>query len=140
MSPIGSYVGGLTLKDRSVCSLGSTGGGCCTWLFHIKQKHLVQQHPFLCSNIQHSTFPHQPKAGGPPFLSRTGNVWHAFHWRSFGSSFIYATKETSSRSLLILVQMSGANLPLILQFYLFYTPSYLPDEGSRVFRSFWSFL
>ena len=28
----------------------------------------------LCSNIQHSTFPHQPKAGGPPFLSRTGNL------------------------------------------------------------------
>ena len=28
----------------------------------------------LCSNIMHSTFPHQPKAGGPPFLSRTGNL------------------------------------------------------------------
>ena len=28
----------------------------------------------LCSNIQKSTFPHQPKAGGPPFLSRTGNL------------------------------------------------------------------
>ena len=28
----------------------------------------------LCSNIQQSTFPHQPKAGGPPFLSRTGNL------------------------------------------------------------------
>ena len=28
----------------------------------------------LCSNIQESTFPHQPKAGGPPFLSRTGNL------------------------------------------------------------------
>ena len=27
-----------------------------------------------CSNIQESTFPHQPKAGGPPFLSRTGNL------------------------------------------------------------------
>ena len=33
---------------------------------------------FLCSNIEDSTFHHQPKAGGPPFLSRTGNVWHAF--------------------------------------------------------------
>ena len=25
------------------------------------------QHAFLCSNIQHSTFHHQPTAGGPPF-------------------------------------------------------------------------
>ena len=39
-----------------MCSLASTGGVCCTWLFHIKQKHFVQQHSFLCSNIQRSTF------------------------------------------------------------------------------------
>ena len=32
------------------------GGGCCTWLFHIKQKYCIHQHAFLCSNIQHSTF------------------------------------------------------------------------------------
>ncbi len=32
------------------------GGGCCTWLFHIKQKYCIHQHTFLCSNIQHSTF------------------------------------------------------------------------------------
>ena len=37
-----------------------------------------QQHAFLFPNIEDSTFPHQPKAGGPPFLSRTGNVLHAF--------------------------------------------------------------
>ena len=37
-----------------------------------------QRHAFLHSNIVDSTFPHQPKAGGPPFLSRTGNVLHAF--------------------------------------------------------------
>ena len=60
----GIRVSALTSKGRSVCSLGSTGGGCCTWLFHIKQKYCVQQHAFLCSNIQHSTFHHQPKAGG----------------------------------------------------------------------------
>ena len=60
----GIRVSALTSKGRSVCSLGSTGGGCCTWLFHIKQKYCVQQHAFLCSNIQHSTFHHQSKAGG----------------------------------------------------------------------------
>ena len=102
------------------------GGGCCTWLFHIKQKYCIHQHTFLCSNIQHSTFhqtnycsrpqtirwfrqsdrksvglpirlkelrtfacfplsqhsgfyfPPFAKANGPPFLSRTGNVLHAF--------------------------------------------------------------
>ena len=32
---------------------------------------------FLLIHIVGSTFPHQPKAGGPPFLSRTGNVSHA---------------------------------------------------------------
>ena len=37
-----------------------------------------QQQAFLYSNIVDSTFPHQPKAGGPPFLSRTGNVLYAF--------------------------------------------------------------
>ena len=89
-----------------MCFFGSTGDGYCVWLFHIKQKYFVQQHSFLCSNIQHSTFPHQPKAGGPltadrptmhrKFLrisdvrelwamkrilslhSREGNVLHAF--------------------------------------------------------------
>ena len=40
-------------------------------------------HAFLSPDIQHSTFPHQPKAGGPPFLSRTGNVLHASHLQGF---------------------------------------------------------
>ena len=70
----GIWVCALTLKGKSVCSLGSTGGGYCVWLFHIMQKYFVQQHSFLCSNIQHSTFPHQPKAGGPSSLSREGNL------------------------------------------------------------------
>ncbi len=43
----------------------------------------AHQHAFLSSNIQHSTFHHQPKAGGPPFLSRTGNVLHASHLQGF---------------------------------------------------------
>ena len=38
---------------------------------------------FNCSNIQQSTFPHQPKAGDSPFLSRTGNVLQAFHLSAF---------------------------------------------------------
>ena len=41
------------------------------------------QHASLRSNIEKSTFPHQPKAGGSPFLSRTGNVLHAFHLTAF---------------------------------------------------------
>ena len=43
----------------------------------------AHQHAFLSSDIQHSTFHHQPKAGGPPFLSRTGNVLHASHLQGF---------------------------------------------------------
>ena len=122
----GIRVCALTSKGRSVCYFGITGDGCCTWLFHIKQKYCIHQHAFLCSNIQHSTFhqtnycsrpqtirwfiqsdrksvglpirlkelrtfacfplsqhsrfyfPPFAKANGPPFLSRTGNVLHAF--------------------------------------------------------------
>ena len=89
MSPIGSYVGGLTLKDRSVCSCWSTGGGCCTWLFHIKQNHFIQQHPFLSSNIQHSTFHHlanqtirqsdiRPEACGASFQTKKLRTFACF--------------------------------------------------------------
>ena len=53
------------------------GGGCCTWLLHIKQKYCIHQHAFLCSNIQYSTFHHLLRRWSP-FLSRTGNVLHAF--------------------------------------------------------------
>ena len=38
----------LNVKRPGRCApLRSTGDGCCTWLFHIKQKHFVQQHAFL---------------------------------------------------------------------------------------------
>ena len=47
-------------------SCRGTGGGCCTWLFHIKQKHGIHQHAFLSPNIQHSTFHHSPRANSPP--------------------------------------------------------------------------
>ena len=49
------------------------GGGCCTWLLHIKQKYCIHQHAFLCSNIQHSTFHHLLRRWSP-FLSREENV------------------------------------------------------------------
>ena len=83
----------LNVKRQVGVLLGSTGGGYCVWLFHIKQKHFVQQHSFLCSNIQHSTFPHQPKAGGPSSLSREGNVLHAFLLLAF--AFLIFTREYS---------------------------------------------
>ena len=51
-----SFLHAITSKCRSVCSLGSTGGGCCTWLFHIKQKYCIHQHAFLWSNIQRWAF------------------------------------------------------------------------------------
>ena len=38
----------LNIKRRGGVLLGGTGGGYCVWLFHIKQKHFVQQHSFLC--------------------------------------------------------------------------------------------
>ena len=48
----------LNIKLAGRCSsFGSTGGGCCTWLFHIKQKYGIHQHAFLCSNIQQVYFP-----------------------------------------------------------------------------------
>ena len=50
--------------------------------FHIMQKYFVQQHSFLCSNIQHSTFHHLLRRWSP-FLSRTGNVLQAFLLQSF---------------------------------------------------------
>ena len=43
----GIRVCALTSKGRSVCYFGITGDGCCTWLFHIKQKHGIHQHVFL---------------------------------------------------------------------------------------------
>ena len=51
------------------------------------------QHTSLRSNIQQSTFPHQPKAGGSPFLSRTGNVLCSFHLdaNAFLRSFAFSS-------------------------------------------------
>ena len=99
--------------------------------------------PFYKNSIRRINIRIDSKRSLLPYGSHHSRL-ASFRMLSIGEAlallYIYATKETSLRSLFILVQMSGANLPLILQFYLFYTPSYLPDEGSRVFRSFWSFL
>ena len=52
-------IAGASLQLAGRCaSCRGTGSGCCTWLFHIKQKYCIHQHAFLWSNIQHSTFPH----------------------------------------------------------------------------------
>ena len=65
----------------------------------------------LCSNIQHSTFPHQPKAGGPPFLSRTGNVSHAFLFLAF--LFLRFRKVEEVQHIIVIPSdsHSGINYP-----------------------------
>ena len=62
---------------------GSDGQAGSLWGFLSDKKNSEHFHAFLSSDIQHSTFHHQPKAGGPPFLSRTGNVLHASHLQGF---------------------------------------------------------
>ncbi len=155
----GIWVCALTSKGRSVCSFGSTGGGYCVWLFHIKQKYFVQQHSFLCSNIQHSTFPHQPKAGGPltadrptmhrKFLrisdvrelwamkrilslhSREGNVLHAFLLLAF--AFLIFTREYSV-SLLQSARIAPSRAEGLLATSLLNRNPYgFPINGSPVF-------
>ena len=63
----GIRVGALTSKGRSVCYFGSTGDGCCTWLFHIKQKHGIHQHVFLFPTQRNQLSPDVRRS---PFLSR----------------------------------------------------------------------
>ena len=60
----GIQVSALTSKGRSVCSFGSTGDGCCTWLFHIKQKILCTTAFF--PRFQHTAFYF------PPFVETNG--------------------------------------------------------------------
>ena len=80
MSPIGSYVGGLTSKGQVGVLLGEHRGWILRMAALIKGRlsdnrpeafaasfqtsEGEHQHAFLFPNIQHSTFPHQPKAGG----------------------------------------------------------------------------
>ena len=64
----GIWVCGLTSKGQVGVLLGSTGGGCCTWLFHIKQKILCTTACFPVSPQRGINYP--PTYVGPPFLSR----------------------------------------------------------------------
>ena len=83
MSPIGSYVGGLTSKGQVGVLLGEHRGWILRMAALIKGRLSDNQtsdrkpvglpfrlknseylHAFLFPNIQHSTFHHQPKAGG----------------------------------------------------------------------------
>ena len=70
----------VAVRRQSDGSDGQTGS---LWGFLSDKKNSEHFHAFLSSDIQHSTFPHQPKAGGLPFLSRTGNVLHASHLQGF---------------------------------------------------------
>ena len=69
----------------AVCrqSDGSDGQTGSLWGFLSDEKNSEHFHAFLSPDIQHSTVPHQPTAGGPPFLSRAGNVLHASHLQGF---------------------------------------------------------
>ena len=63
-----SFLCGLTSKGQVGVLLGSTGGGCCTQLFHIKQKILCTTACFPVSPQRGINYP--PTYVGPPFLSR----------------------------------------------------------------------
>ena len=65
----------------------------------------------LCSNIQKSTFPHQPKAGGPPFLSRTGNVLHSFRQSAFACLSFNKVEEVQHIIVIPSDSHSGINYP-----------------------------
>ena len=57
-------------------------GDSANSLFYKKvRSNILSLFPWI--HIEDSTFPHQPKAGGPPFLSRTGNVSQAFLFLDF---------------------------------------------------------
>ena len=68
------------------------GGGCCTWLLHIKQKYCIHQHAFLCSNIQHSTFHHSLKRMVPLSL-QNGKRMACFSSYSFCILVFYAEEK-----------------------------------------------
>ena len=65
----------------------------------------------LCSNIQQSTFPHQPKAGGPPFLSRTGNVLHSSRESAFACLLFNKVEEVQHSIVIPSDSHSGINYP-----------------------------
>ena len=99
MSPIGSYVGGLTSKGRSVCSLGRTGGWMLHMAFSYKAKNIaynsmlssVQTYSILLSTIWRTRLSDNQtsdrKPVGLPFRLKNSEHLHAF---------LYPHKEEST--------------------------------------------
>ena len=108
MSPIGSYVSALTSKGRSVCSFGSTGGGCCTWLFHIKQKILDTTACFPL--FQHTAFYFPPSSMVPLSLQR-GKRAACFPFVELLNSYLYTKR---SYAVSTPCAPKGAHRPAIL--------------------------
>ena len=66
---------------------------------------------FLLIHIVDSTFPHQPKAGGPPFLSRTGNVLHSSRESAFACLLFNKVEEVQHSIVIPSDSHSGINYP-----------------------------
>ena len=75
-----------------MCSFGSTGGGCCTWLFHIKQKILDTTACFPL--FQHTAFYFPPSSMVPLSLQR-GKRAACFPFVELLNSYLY-TREHSA--------------------------------------------
>ena len=71
----------------------------------------THRHTFPLLNIQHSTFHHQPKAGGPPFLSRTGNVLHSSRESAFACLLFNKVEEVQHIIVIPSDSHSGINYP-----------------------------
>ena len=111
MSPIGSYVGGLTSKGQVGVLLWEHRGWILRMAALIKGRlsdnrpeacgasfqtsEGEHQHAFLFPNIQHSTFPHQPKAGGPP-LSPERKVFCGLPFSELLYSYVFLGLRTSA--------------------------------------------
>ena len=78
-----------------MCSFGSTGGGCCTWLFHIKQKILDTTACF--SLFQHTAFYFPPSSMVPLSLQR-GKRAACFPFVELLNSYLYTRGHSASYS------------------------------------------
>ena len=105
-------IAGASLQLAGRCaSCRGTGSGCCTWLFHIKQKYCIHQHAFLSPNIQHSTFHHPPGADGPPlsperetcFILSVNQLSHAY--------FLTKWKKCNIVSLFLQIHIVESTIP-----------------------------
>ena len=89
-------------------------------LFHEKDR-WNYQHASLRSNIQQSTFPHQPKAGGSPFLSRTGNLRapapinsNSFFEIAFFPRYLYLRQKRKASKIFTSLEREGKGHKLCL--------------------------